>query len=78
MNTSILNSKSKLECLILGHYDLGFDFHEGCKTCCIGRVLHIRKMLRNRVMVAGVRTVTLKAECFRPTLRGRSKPAFRF
>ena len=29
MNTSILNSKSKLECLILGHYDLGFDFHEG-------------------------------------------------
>jgi hypothetical protein len=24
-------------------------------------------------MVAGVRTVTLKAECFRPTLRGRSK-----
>jgi len=31
----------------------------------------------NRVMVAGVRTVTVKAECFRPTLRGRSKPAFR-
>lgn len=29
MNTGILNSKSKLECLVLGHYDLGFDFHEG-------------------------------------------------
>ena len=36
------------------------------------RFLHIRTMRSNRVMVAGVRTVTLKAECFRPTLRGRS------
>lgn len=24
-----VNSQSRLECLILGHYDLGFDFHEG-------------------------------------------------
>jgi len=39
----------------------------------IDRFLHIRTMRCNRVMVAGVRTVTLKAECFRPTLRGRSK-----
>jgi p-methyltransferase len=29
MNQSTLAYKSSLECLILGHYDLGFDFHEG-------------------------------------------------
>src|SRR5215211_9380474 len=28
MNQSIPAKKSSLECLILGHYDLGFDFHE--------------------------------------------------
>ncbi len=28
MNEFTLNKKSSLECLILGHYDLGFDFHE--------------------------------------------------
>jgi radical SAM PhpK family P-methyltransferase len=29
MNNSNVTRKSTLECLILGHYDLGFDFHEG-------------------------------------------------
>lgn len=29
MNQSTFTTKSTLECLILGHYDLGFDFHEG-------------------------------------------------
>lgn len=29
MNQSEFGKKSSLECLILGHYDLGFDFHEG-------------------------------------------------
>jgi radical SAM PhpK family P-methyltransferase len=28
MNEATLNGQSALECLILGHYDLGFDFHE--------------------------------------------------
>jgi radical SAM PhpK family P-methyltransferase len=28
MNQSAFAKKSSLECLILGHYDLGFDFHE--------------------------------------------------
>lgn len=28
MNQSTFSKKSSLECLILGHYDLGFDFHE--------------------------------------------------
>ncbi len=29
MNQSTFSNKQQLECLILGHYDLGFDFHEG-------------------------------------------------
>src|SRR4026209_290244 len=29
MNQSTLVRKSELDCLVLGHYDLGFDFHEG-------------------------------------------------
>lgn len=29
MNQSTFTRKSTLECLVLGHYDLGFDFHEG-------------------------------------------------
>ena len=28
MNQSTFTRKPALECLILGHYDLGFDFHE--------------------------------------------------
>ncbi|HXQ69508.1 MAG TPA: hypothetical protein VN844_03445, partial [Pyrinomonadaceae bacterium] len=28
MNQSTFTRKSELECLVLGHYDLGFDFHE--------------------------------------------------
>ncbi|MCA1575884.1 MAG: radical SAM protein [Acidobacteria bacterium] len=28
MNQSTFTNKQQLECLILGHYDLGFDFHE--------------------------------------------------
>jgi hypothetical protein len=29
MNHSTVTKSSTLECLILGHYNLGFDFHEG-------------------------------------------------
>jgi hypothetical protein len=29
MNPSSFANNSRLECLVLGHYDLGFDFHEG-------------------------------------------------
>lgn len=29
MNHSTITKSSTLECLVLGHYDLGFDFHEG-------------------------------------------------
>jgi p-methyltransferase len=29
MNQSTFAERSRLECLVLGHYDLGFDFHEG-------------------------------------------------
>ncbi len=29
MNSPTDTTKSTLECLVLGHYDLGFDFHEG-------------------------------------------------